>query len=664
MADVSGVAQHSRVSVWVTRGATMDGGETNERKRIRDNAVPMLDMVCASECVARRKATKKGALLRIDCVKSRHSIIDELGDRHEDGTYPEWTKTAVQRKFDNVADARDTMASEYSKKGVCLAWDLPGAGGAKNYFIGPFKSVYRLFCERGDPREIQRCYYEMMTCEPRKTHVNMYADIDPHLPPGLSPEEETNARQAYLEKESRFLDLFRTYVCEQFGVSSEDVVERVMDSSRKGRISRHVVWYIKGVMFLDVLSAGAFMKTFELDVIQQGGLCPAGDLSNEWYDHDPDNPHTMPEYFGDNSVFNTGRAMRGIGSNKDGKPHTLRPTEKGEFPSDGNILARDYTPTMREVRQNSIVYPPPERECMAPPRKVQRNGEDDTRSSGIYIVAVAMPHGSKAGEEGASSNSLTDHWFDRERWGVLGQSKKKRENRVKTNAPKLEKNMAIDDITAKTGTRDSRDLSITPAHEALHALSELYLDVASHAIVYIREFAEECRGQGDDGGADVLTKKAEEWCKLLKPQKKSTDNGNYIAGCKLQYDVSSRELTVKNRLQLCPSRSFSRTVKEYCHKSENSYLVVRIGKDSTGTPCVEGRMSCFTNGKHPALDTEENKHACNITSWRRLPIEWTSVEKTREVLLEFKGLELTQEQILYTLMDALNTGGVLHKQRQ
>lgn len=626
--------------------------------------------ISKSECVKRRKKEGKGAILRVVGVRTKRSIQEELGAKYDDGGMPEWATGKRPVSYPYIDDARQAMRERNDCRGVIVAWDKRGQNGRKKFFTGPLESTYKLFCARGIPSEIQRCYYEVPLCEshsPRSVPVNAYADIDPSLPEGISPEEEKRARCAYLEKESRFLQHFRSYTAQQLHIPESHITESLTDSSRKGRISRHVVWHIKGVMFKDCQAVGAFMKSFELDFCQKAGACPAGDPSNEWYTRKPDG---TPDYFVDNSVYNRAHNMRVIGSTKDGKPHMLRPAMAGAFPHDPVVLADDYAPTMDEVKAHCILYPPSERDVCDPPsskkrRSTREGAHTGHLSSGVYIITAAMPHGKDAGKEDCSTNSLTDHWFDRDRWGKLGH----RSRKTSTNERTLSMSMfgRLSENTLNDGTKKGRDLVTISHKEANRVASMFYLDVMSTLVEKLNQFGDECDQRGGQSG-DFLRKKAWEWRERLVRQKSCVDKGAYISGIDLKYREEMKELEIRNDLKLCPTRAFSRikkkggqrvSSKEYSHTSENSSLYVRICNPCTEAEYLEVTTRCYSDGKHPELDHVEKRHAeCAIT-WRRVPTHWESYNGMVELMKKFRASNISQTQLLRALLASLSFGGKL-----
>jgi len=626
--------------------------------------------ISKSECVKRRKETGSGAILRVVRIVSKRSIQDELGAKYDDGRMPEWTAGKRPVAYPYIDDARRAMEENNDRKGVVVAWDKRGKNGRKMFFTGPFESTYKLLCARGIPSEIQRCYYEVMLCEshsPRSVPVNAYADIDPSLPSGISEEEEDEAKRAYLDKEMRFLRHFRSYTAQQLHIPEDHITETLTDSSRKGRISRHVVWHIKGVMFKDCQAVGAFMKSFELDFCQKAGLCPAGDPSNEWYSRKSDG---TPDYFLDNGVYNRARNMRGIGATKEGKPHMLRPTMAGELPSDPTVLEDDYTPTMEEVRNHCIVYPPNERfVCEHSSAKKRRIAASDSSvehlTSGVYIITAAMPHGKDAGKEDCSTNSLTDHWFDRCKWGKLGQ----RTRKTSTNERTLSMSMfgRLCENTLNEDTMKGRDLVTISQRKASRVASLFFLDVMSTVVEKLNQFGDDCDQKGGQSGG-FLRKKALAWREILARQKSCVDKGATISGIDLKYREEMKELEIRNDLKLCPTRAFSRiqkrsgknpSSKEYSHTSENSSLYVRICNPCTQNEYLEVMTRCYSDGKHPELDHVEKRHVACASTWRRVPSHWASHTDMVELIKSFRASNITQTQLLRALLTSLSIGGKL-----
>lgn len=181
--------------------------------------------------------------------------------------------------------------------------------------------------------------------------VHVHVDLDAEAGPGrLFP-----SLAAFLAVEERwYLEPFEEFLVQRFGLRSvnDDIRRVVLDSScaERGKISRHYVWEMRGVMLANNLNVGNLVKEFELHMMHGAGGMPHAENAR-WYD--PKGKQPYPKFIFD-FIYTTYRVFRTEGSRKFGSLRVLLRTLAGMLPA-ADAAAVDIT--LEQYQQSSIFYP-------------------------------------------------------------------------------------------------------------------------------------------------------------------------------------------------------------------------------------------------------------------------------------------------------------------
>lgn len=218
----------------------------------------------------------------------------------------------------------------------------------KEYYAFGMEDFYREYKARS--RDF-RNFYELAV---PNMPVHIYVDLD-----GDAGDGHTFATVSeFLENEHRFIDPFEEFLVDRLGLANaaNDLHRVILDASDPGRgkISRHYVWEVRGMMMASNLHLAHLVQDFEVYLMSRS-LTEDGRPAmlphvpgNIWYELKSKRPY--PKFIFD-YIYTSCRVFRSEGSCKFGATTVLHRATLGEMGSPCEIC------TLDEILESSIFYP-------------------------------------------------------------------------------------------------------------------------------------------------------------------------------------------------------------------------------------------------------------------------------------------------------------------
>ena len=589
----------------------------------------------ASHGLSRRMRGVNGAIVRTAGKKHRDVLLANLGAAPND--HAQFSSRQHLETHRNMSMAVPDMLTRMKSMCVCMARDIPYMKGPKEFVVGRYTAFYEKLCTNGPAaKDDPRHYYEIFPCEPYELPVNIFMDID--FP--CATEDDVTA---YLEMEKTLVERFTTYLVEQLGVDREDVEANILDSSRRRdppvymKMSRHIIWKIKGVMMANVLSAGALVRAFELEVGQEWGQMKPEDDANPWY---TPADGKFPAFLVDMATYTRGRNFRIVGSEKAGTSFVLMPVEVGCLVSPED-RAR-YCVTKADIDRFSVLYPPEA-------KKMSKNNSG-IKEYQIRLVEAAQPFGPQMGDFKRSTNSLTEHWIGQEeRNAAKAAAAYARDG----GAPPARKKRAtkrgggvLDMLTKKRANSKVAEVNFTQltpdiCKEMKIAMSNLLIDLVAAMAIALRAMTHLSKTN-----TNLLMSKSKTLETIVGAQARRVSNHRPVDGMEGTYNTETKEVTTRHKLHVCPFRAFSSLEPSPCHKSENSYIRVKLEGNAVMT-----KWGCFGKDHADLLDSEKTS-ANDALQWTKR--DWPSTVPVGALLRKLDGLEVEQPVMVSALYQYLD----------
>ncbi len=623
----------------VTSEAMVDVEEEAEEEYADSEWLTHVGSCIAAHGMQRRMEGENGAIMKTTVLKARELLLNALGATNTP-SYSYAARSHVET-HGVIRKALQDLLVRMDSRGVCMARDKPGKGGSKVFMVGEYDKFYDLICKKGNPNDALRHYYEVLPCEPYPMPVNVFMDMDWKC----ATKEET---VEYLALEVRLIEEFTQFLMKELGVRRSDVTAHVMDSSRPldgdmyMKMSRHITWKIRGIMFRDVTAVGALLRTFELHVGQQWGERSPADKDNMWYKFVTDK---LPEFVCDMAVYTKGRNFRVLWSCKDGSIYVLVPVEAGKMLEPG--VREAYVATKEDVDRYSVLYPP----------SAVPNGNGGYHP--IRLVAVAQPYGPRLGQWQVSSNSLNEHWIVRKFTTEDGEDKELSQvggKRARKGSSKRTGGILDMLTTQRTRVRKHNqavvvqigDLEQDLRNALGMGMSRVLLDFVALMSLQLKKMG--TRLNGPD--AELAFEKSSLLHKLVKDQ--MTNNvarGRFVDAMQGSYNTEEKVVFMRHELHVCPLRAFCSKEDKPWHNHDNSYIELRLATD--GTNAVEVRFGCFSK-KHEKLQFTEEEFRQPFMEFTKQ--EWTSGKEVAALFPRLATLEVSQDDAVAELVDFLRKG--------